>query len=85
MRALTALVIVLFQNFTTVRNLPKSCHQVAQLSNLLRMNAKLSPQRFWPCHENWLIKTIQMIHNLLICVFQVSLPLLWIRVNQDNP
>ena len=31
------------------------------------MNAKLSPHRFWPCHENGLIKTIQMIpHNLEI-------------------
>ena len=29
------------------------------------MNAKLSEQRFWHCHENGLIKTIQMIpHNL---------------------
>ena len=28
MRALTALVILLFQNFTTVRHLHKSCHQV---------------------------------------------------------
>ena len=29
------------------------------------MNAKLSPQRFWPCREYGLIKTIQMIpHNL---------------------
>ena len=27
--------------------------------------AKLSPHRFWPCHENGLIKTIQTIpHNL---------------------
>ena len=29
------------------------------------MNAKLSPQRFWACHENGLIKTIRTIpHNL---------------------
>ena len=31
------------------------------------MNAKLSPHRFWPCHENGLIKMIQMIpHNLYV-------------------
>ena len=31
------------------------------------MNAKLSPHRFWPCHENGLIKTIQTIpHNLYV-------------------
>ena len=30
-----------------------------------KVNAKLSPHRFWPCHENGLIKTIQTItHNL---------------------
>ena len=30
------------------------------------MNAKLSKHRFWHCHENGLIKTIQMIpHNIL--------------------
>ena len=29
------------------------------------MNTKLSKHRFWHCHENWLIKTIQTIpHNL---------------------
>ena len=29
------------------------------------MNAKISQQKFWHCHENGLIKTIQMIpHNL---------------------
>ena len=35
------------------------------------MNAKLSPHRFWPCHENGLIKTIQMIQ---------SNPVLWPKV-----
>ena len=25
------------------------------------MNAKLSPHRFWPCHETGLIETIQTI------------------------
>ena len=30
-------------------------------------NAKLSQHRFWPCHENGLIKTIQTIpHNLYV-------------------
>ena len=33
------------------------------------MNAKLSPQRFWHCHENGLIKTIQTIpYNLYVSV-----------------
>ena len=32
------------------------------------MNAKLSPHMFWPCHENGLIKMIQMIppHSLYV-------------------
>ena len=31
------------------------------------MNTKLSLHRFWPCHENRLIKTIQTIpHNLYV-------------------
>ena len=38
------------------------------------MNAKLSQQRFWHCHENGLIKTIQMIpHNLYVSVKLTSL------------
>ena len=38
------------------------------------MNAKHSPQRFWPCHENGLIKTIQTIpHNLFVSVKLTSL------------
>ena len=33
------------------------------------MNAKLSLHRFWHCHENGFIKTIQMIpHNLYVSV-----------------
>ena len=33
------------------------------------MNAKLSQHRFWHCHENGLIKTIQTIpHNLYVSV-----------------
>ena len=47
------------------------------------MNAELSPHGFWHCHENGLIKTIQTIpHNH---EFQVSFPLLRIRINQDKP
>ena len=31
------------------------------------MNTKLSQHRFWPCHENGLINTIQTIpHNLQV-------------------
>ena len=33
------------------------------------MNVKLSKQRFWHCHENGIIKTIQTIpHNLYVSV-----------------
>ena len=39
-----------------------------------KMNAKLSLLRFWPCHENGLIKTIQTIpHNLYVSVKLTSL------------
>ena len=37
------------------------------------MNAKLSPHRFWPYHENGLIKTIQMIPYNLYVSFMCSL------------
>ena len=38
------------------------------------MNAILSKQRFWHCHENGLVKTIQMIsHNLYVSVKLTSL------------
>ena len=39
------------------------------------MNTKLSQHRFWPCHENGFIKTIQMIHhnNLYVSVKLSSL------------
>ena len=38
------------------------------------INAKLSKQRFWHCHENGLIKTIQTIpHNLYVSVKSSSL------------
>ena len=38
------------------------------------MNAKLSKQRFWHCHENGLIKTIQTIpHNLYVSFKLTSL------------
>ena len=38
------------------------------------MNAKLSKQRFWHCHENRLIKTMQTIpHNLDVSVKSASL------------
>ena len=38
------------------------------------MNTKLSEQRFWHCHENGLIKTIQTIpHNLHVSVKLTSL------------
>ena len=39
-----------------------------------KMNAKLSPHRFWHCHENGLIKTIQTIpHNLYVSFKLTSL------------
>ena len=39
------------------------------------MNAKLSPHRLWPCHENRLIKTIQMSFKLtsLYCELRIIL------------
>ena len=38
------------------------------------MNDKLSPHWIWPCHENGLIKTIQMTpHNLYVIVKLTSL------------
>ena len=38
------------------------------------MNTKLSLHRFWPCHENGLIKTIQTIpHNLYVSFKSASL------------
>ena len=38
------------------------------------VNAKLSPHRFWPCHENGLIKTIQTIpHNQYVSFKLTSL------------
>ena len=45
------------------------------------MNAKLSQHRFWHCHENGLIKTIQTItHNLFLSFKSASLySLLWIK------
>ena len=45
----------------------------------IMMNAKLSQQRFWPCHKNGLIKTIPMIPQNLDMTFQVGFPLLWIK------
>ena len=46
----------------------------AQLSNLLKMNAKLSLHRFWPAHQDDSNDTPQPI-----CEFQADLPLLWIK------
>ena len=38
------------------------------------MNAKLSKQRFWHCHENGLIKTIlTILHNLYVSFKLTSL------------
>ena len=62
----------------TLRNL--NTEWWAQLTNLRlsMMNAKLSKQMFWHCHENGLIKMIPTIPQNL-CEFQVSFPLLWIK------
>ena len=51
------------------------------------MNAKLSPHRFWPCHENRLIKTIQMIpHSLYLSLKLTSLYCgLWLILVYPNP
>ena len=44
------------------------------------INAKLSLHRFWPCHENRLIKTIQAIPPQPSGEFQVDFPLLRIVI-----
>ena len=49
-------------------------YYISQISNHSMMP---SPHRFWPCHENWLIKII-----LTMCVFQVEVPLLWLISNK---
>ena len=50
----------------------KSMNRVTTLES--KMNAKLSPHRFWRCHENGLIKTIQTIpHNLYVSFKLTSL------------
>ena len=36
------------------------------------MNAKLSLHRFWHCHENWLIKTIQTTPRNLYASFKLA-------------
>ena len=36
------------------------------------MNAKLSLHRFWPCHENRLIKAIQTIPHSLYVSFKLA-------------
>ena len=43
------------------------------------MNAKLSPHRVWPCHENGLIQTIQMIPYNLYVSFKLTSLLVWIK------
>ena len=51
-------------------------HQLNSVSTTLQyvMNAKLSKHRFWHCHENGLIKTIQTIpHNLHVSFKLTSL------------
>ena len=35
-------------------------------------NAKLRPHRFWPCHENRLIKIIQMMPQNLYVSFKLT-------------
>ena len=50
----------------------ESCRAATTLQSI--MNAKLSNHRFWPCHKNGLIKTIQTIpHNLHVSVKPGSL------------
>ena len=52
-----------------------------------KMNTKLSLHRFWPCHENGLIKTIQTIpHNLYVSFKLTSLYYgLWIILVYPYP
>ena len=57
--------------FTKISNIfnlsvcPASIQRFCYATLQSMVNAKLSQQRFWPCHENGLIKTIQTKpHNL---------------------
>ena len=57
---------------SVIRGCKRLSGKFKQIKNILEyttlqsvMNAKLSKHRFWYCHENGLIKTIQTIpHNL---------------------
>ena len=42
-------------------------------------NVKLCQHRFWPCHENGLIKDDSNNTPQPLCEFQVGFPLLWIE------
>ena len=54
-------------------------HTLHTTSLQSKMNVKLGKQRFWHCHENRLIKTIQTIPPQPMCECQVDFPLLWIK------
>ena len=44
------------------------------------MNAKLSKHRFWHCHENGLIKTIQTIPHKLYVSVKLTSPYCGLRL-----
>ena len=68
---LDAFVLVIASFFAT-----PALVKVWSISTTLQslMNTKLIPHRFWPCHENRLVKTVQTIpHNLYVSFQSASL------------
>ena len=64
------------RNQPLTQKLNLSCFNAFILNTILQSmkNVKLSPHRFWPCHEDGLIKTIQMIpHNIYVSFKLASL------------
>ena len=71
------------ESLTQASKLDQVLEYVPNIALQSMMNAKLSLHRFWPCHENGLIKMIQTLpHNLYVSFKSASL---WIRINQDQP
>ena len=56
--------------FNQVSFLKSAFPQITTLQSW--MNTKLSPHRYWPCHENGLIKTIQTIPLNLYVSFKLT-------------
>ena len=64
-------IILISMNDFSFMNLERSL-ELAITTLQFKMNAKLSPHRFWPCHENGLIKPIQTIPHKLYVSFKLT-------------